>query len=458
MLRSTVVNWASLSLLCRVTALAHPNNTPPPTDCGRRHWSSVFVCAALLAGGGCSFGPRVLERTPGKYYESIRQVDEEELLRNLIHIRYNEFPLPLNISSIAVQYELSGTAEARPFFGSLNPGVIGNNAVFRIFPMILPDLLVNGANRPTITWLPGMEPEAIRQFLTPIPADTLAFLEETHWPVSTIWRLWMDRINGVPNAVTASTPQGSVISDFARFLRIAELSQIAQDSELVFIHGEEPFQEVGAPLPAEAVTSAAEVEAAKNGMEYRASEDGKSRVLVRREHQLVMIVNPSAESSPVVVELMALLNLVPGLRRYDVLVGVVPDPLKSPREPSAKVRVVPRSTAQVYFYLVNGVEVPLEHFSCGLVQPQVDAEGRPIDSRELLRGLFEVHVCKGPKHKPPTSAYVAVRYRGYWYYIDDADQASKTTLALMVQLSRLDFNHSQRIAAGPFLTLPVGGR
>jgi hypothetical protein len=60
------------------------------------------------------------------------------------------------------------------------------------------------------------------------------------------------------------------------------------------------------------------------------------------------------------------------------------------------------------------------------------AEGRPIDGRELTRGLFEVHVCKGPKHKPPASAYVAVRYRSYWYYIDDADQASKTTLALMV--------------------------
>jgi hypothetical protein len=268
--------------------------------------------------------------------------------------------------------------------------------------------VVEGANRPTITLLPGSESETIREFLTPIPAETMAFLSETSWPVSTIARLWIERLSGVPNAVTASGPQRGFISDFARFLHIAELLQIAQDNELAFIHTEERFQEVVAPLPTEVVTAAAEVEAAKNGMQYRASEDGKSHVLVRRHRQLVLEVNPGAESSPVVAELTTLLNLVPGLRRYDVLVGEVPDPLKYPREQSDKLRVMPRSTAQVYFYLANGVEVPLEHLNCGLVQPQVDVEGNVFDGRELTRGLFEVHVCKGPKHKPPPSAYVAV--------------------------------------------------
>jgi hypothetical protein len=394
----------------------------------------------------------VLERSHGQYYEAVRQVNEEELLRNLVHLRYNEFPLALNVSSIAAQYELSGTAEARPFFLAPNPS--NSNVIFKTFTTILPDLLVNGANRPTITLLPGNEAEAIREFLTPIPAETLAFLAETSWPPSTIVRLWIERLNGVPNAVTNSGPQRGIVSDYARFLRIAELLQIAQDNELAYVYADERFEELGAPLPAEAVSAAAEVEAAKNGMQYRASKDGKSRVLVRRQRQLVLEVNPGAENSPEVAELTALLNLVPGLRRYDLLVGEVPDPLKYPREPSVNLRVLPRSTAQVYFYLANGVEVPLEHLNCGLVQPQVDAEGNVFDGRELMRGLFEVHVCKG--HKPPASAYIAVKYRGYWYYIDDADQATKTTLALMIQLSRLDFTRRQRTGGGPFLTLPVG--
>ena len=34
---------------------------------------------------------------------------------------------------------------------------------------------------------------------------------------------------------------------------------------------------------------------------------------------------------------------------------------------------------------------------------------------------------------------MAVKYRDYWYYIDDRDGVSKETFELMLQFSRLDF-------------------
>jgi hypothetical protein len=83
----------------------------------------------------------------------------------------------------------------------------------------------------------------------------------------------------------------------------------------------------------------------------------------------------------------------------------------------------------------------------------VDEHGRTIDGRELTSGLFEVHVCSG--HKPPPNAFVAVRYRGSWFYIDDGDAASKATFALMLQIGRLDFAR-ERLGARPVLTLPAG--
>ncbi len=90
----------------------------------RRRVQMFVVLAAslsLLTAGGCGFGPMVLERSHGRYTEAVRHVDEEQLLRNLVHMRYNEIPLNLNVSSIAAQYELAGGAEARPFFGTPNP-------------------------------------------------------------------------------------------------------------------------------------------------------------------------------------------------------------------------------------------------------------------------------------------------------------------------------------------------
>jgi hypothetical protein len=274
--------------------------------------------------------------------------------------------------------------------------------------------------------------------------------------VSSIVRLWVERLNGVPNAPTASGPPRDVPPDFARFLRVAELLQTAQDRELASVRAVERLVPVGGPLPAEAVTAAAAVEAAKNGLEYRRHEDGKSWVLVRRQRGLAVEVSPGAEASPELAELFGLLNLVPGQRRYEIVEAArgSPDPARFPTPPTAELSVVPRSTAQVYFYLANGIEIPAEHLCAGLVQLPEDAEGKVFDGRELTRGLFEVHACKG--HKPPANAYVAVRYRGYWFYLDDRDQESKATFALMLHLTRLDFAGQRPRGIRPVLTLPAG--
>ncbi|UCG16782.1 MAG: hypothetical protein JSV19_01855 [Phycisphaerales bacterium] len=50
---------------------------------------------------------------------------------------------------------------------------------------------------------------------------------------------------------------------------------------------------------------------------------------------------------------------------------------------------------------------------------------------------------------------VAVRYRGYWFYIDDTDLHSKSTFALLRQLFSLPAGQFK--GAAPVLTLPVGG-
>jgi hypothetical protein len=412
------------------------------------------VCGLVLAvaGGGCAFGPKALVRTHARYNESVRRVDEEQLLRNIVRLRYNESPLNLNVASIAAQYELSGQAEARPFFGTPNPA----GDVFRTFPMVLPDVTLGASNRPTISLDPADDSDAIRQFFTPITLDTLVFLTQTSWPVSSVLRLWVERLNGVPNAVTASGPHAGAAPDFARFLRIAELAQAAQSQELLAIRTDEREIEVGGPLPADAVTAAAAVEAAKSGLRYRRQEDGAAWVLVRKERRLVVEISPGAEDRPEVAELVGLLSLVPGLRRYDIVLAGrgSPDPARFPVPPVTELRAVPRSTAQVLFYLANGVEVPAEHVTRGLVHPAVDADGVVIDDREITRGLFEVHVCRGKK--PPPTAYVAVPYRGYWYYIDDRDATSKATFLLVLELSRLDFSRRSPGVTGPVLTLPAG--
>jgi hypothetical protein len=408
----------------------------------------VLLLAGALTSGGCAFGPKALELSHSKYYEAVRDVRNEELLLNLVHLRYNENSAQLNVDSIAAQYELGSTLEARPFFIAPNPS--NSNVIFRTFTSILPDASISGANRPTLTLDPTDDSEAVRQFLTPITPDTLIFLIQSGWPASTIVRLYVQWANGVPNAALASGPHRDTEIDFARFQRAAELMQLCQDRELALVHVEDRMRAVGEPLSPDAI-----VEATKNGLDVRRSADGKSWVLVRQERAIVLVVTPGAGDSPELLEFNELLNLEPHQPRYDIVFAQrgPPDPRRHPVPPTKSLTIVPRSTAQAWYYLANGIEVPPDHIAAGLVRPSFAEQGQQIDAREITRGLFEVHVCKG--HKPPHCAYVAVHYRGYWYYIDDSDTTTKATFSLMLNLGRLDFA-KQRVSSKPMLTLPVG--
>ena len=405
----------------------------------------VAALAAVLP--GCAFGPRAIEKTHGRYAASVQRVEEEQFLKNIVRLRYTEAPRNLEVAAIATQYEMSAGAEARPFFSTEATGDL-----FRSFRSVLPFAAVGGANRPTVSLDPQDDGTAVRQFLTPITADTLVFLTQSGWPVEGVLRVWVDRLNGVPNWVSPGGPTRDTPTDFARFRRAAELLQAGQDRELATVRAVERTTELSGPLPAEAVTAAAAVEAAKAGYEYRPRADGKTWALLKREQRLVVQIHPAGRGSPELVELAALLNLRADQDQLEIVVASgVPDPAKNPSEPVAALRLTPRSTAHALFFLANGVAVPAEHVAGGLVR--VPADG--TDPTAATDGVFRVHSCRGRPHAPPACAYVSVYYRDHWFYVDDRDHESKATLLLMLQLRKLDFRR-QQIGTVPALTLPVG--
>ncbi len=415
----------------------------------------LLLSGFALSLSGCAFGPKQLERTHALYSEAVRTVDEQELLLNVVHTRYSESPRALDVASIAAQWELAASAEARPFFGTPN----ANNFGFKSFIAILPAFMFASSDRPTVSMKPSLDATGVRQFLTPISGETLVFLAQSGWPVSSVMRLWVERLNGVPNASPTGGPPRDSTTDYTRFRRITDLMQVTKDRELITLHAEDRAKEMSSPIPAESVTSAAIVEAAKNNFEYRRHSDGKSWVLVKVERKLVLILTPGSEEIPEVAELRSLLNLRAGEKQFDfeLVAGGVIDPALHRSEAGTTLRVQPRATAQVFGYLANGVEVPPDHVRCGLVRPITNAEGQVMDTQDVTDGLFKVHCCQG--HKRPPCAYVAVKYRDYWFYIDDSDNASKESFALVLLLSRLDFKRQRLIGdEGPTLTLPVGGR
>ncbi len=411
----------------------------------------VVMLAVVLACGGCSLGPKALESTHPKYAASVQNVEEQQFLSNVVRLRYVEATTELSVSAIATQYEVTAGAELRPFFST---EAARNNSpnTFGAFTRFLPFASLGVSNRPTISLTPQSEGSIVRQSLTPISGETIIFLAQSGWPVGSILRIWLDRLNGVPNAVPGSGPPRDIPSDFARFRRATDLMQFAQDQGLISVHSDERITELSGPLAASAITASAVVEAAKLGYEYRPRQSGEDWALIQREQRLVLQVNPRGRGSKELLEFAELVNLKPYLDRYELVVGSgVVDPVANGTAPSDSMKLTPRSTAQALFYLANGVEIPTVHIAAGLVRLPSDGTN-PADATE---GIFRVHSCKGNERKPPPCSYAAVWYRDHWFYLDDRDQESKATLFLMLQLRRLDFQR-QQIGGIPALTLPVG--
>ncbi len=186
--------------------------------------------AVALSGSGCAFGPKALERSHLKYNEAVKTTDNEQLLLNLVRLRYTDSTMTLDVSSVTTQYEIASGLEARPFFNSQAARVDGPPP-YSTFSNILPFASLTTTNRPTISLTPMNEPENIRNLFQHATLDFVIFLAETSWPISTVFRLWVDSLNDVPNAQFASGPSRGIAPDYERFLRVMDLLQDLQDRD-----------------------------------------------------------------------------------------------------------------------------------------------------------------------------------------------------------------------------------
>src|SRR5262249_23072832 len=105
---------------------------------------SAFLLALLL--NGCSsFGPSALPLSRLQYNETMKTTTEQQLLLNIVRLRYTDTPSSLAVSAIAAQFELSKNVQLMPFF------VASGAEIARSYSAVLPQLGIGGADRPTFS-------------------------------------------------------------------------------------------------------------------------------------------------------------------------------------------------------------------------------------------------------------------------------------------------------------------
>ena len=421
------------------------------TVIGWQHATGVL--AAVLIGIGASacttLGPYALDETRLRYNEVVKRTTEEQLLLNIVRLRYTDTPSSLAVSAIAAQFERSQTVGLVPFFTSAGAD---NN---RSYTSILPQAQIQGADRPTFTLTPLDDQEFTRKLFTPLPLDGVIYLAKTTWPITTVFRLYLENLNRVSNAETASGPTPKGAPEATEFLHGMSVLQLLQNRKEIVFGVEEREERLSGPLPATAVSAHDVVEAAKNGYEYRPDDKGTNWTLIRKTQQPVLRIDPLAVDSPEMQDFAQVFGLKPGLTQYDVTQEALnPFPSTYPQEGVTSLDLETRSLLQTLYYVSHGVDIPPEHTARGLVTVTHEANGQVFDWIFLMRGFFSVHWAKGEKR--PAAAYVAVQYKDYWFYIDDTDQDTKSTFSLLMELSRLEL--AGKPGSAPQLTLPLSGR
>ena len=149
----------------------------------------LVVLAASLA--SCtSLGPRTIERDRMDYGLSLNNSIKQQLLGNIVRLRYMEAPIFVDVSSVINQYSLSGAVEAGiGFNNSFSSGDTGSLGAAGRWE-----------DRPTITYSPISGKKFSESLLTPIPPEALFALVQSGWPTDLMFRLTVAKMNGVADA------------------------------------------------------------------------------------------------------------------------------------------------------------------------------------------------------------------------------------------------------------------
>jgi hypothetical protein len=332
------------------------------------------------------------------YNESAALAVNQQLLLNLVRLRYRDTPFFLELGTLSAQQTtsvnatLGGAASALPAApaGSINAGI---GATF--------------SATPTAIFTPLQGEAFVRRLLAPIPVTAVMALAQSGWSVARVISLLVEQIGPLENAASASGPTPDTAPTFESFRGFArDLRALQLAGALQF--GVTANATPGAsPLPAIAFTE-----------------------------------------TPGVRDAAARVRNTLGLTTGSGVLPLLSDAGLEPPEVGLRVRT--RSLLGALFLLSHSVRPPERHVRAGLVTVTRRDNGAVFDWNDALAGLMRIE-CSTAE---PSDAFVRVQYRGHWFFLRDNDLESKSTFMLLSEVFSMQAGSSNAIA--PALTLPLG--
>jgi hypothetical protein len=323
------------------------------------------------------------------YSTAIADSWKQQTLLNIVKLRYMDLPVFVDVASVVAGYSMQ-TGVTVSATASSDKAVQGD--------------FFSGAgqavytDRPTITYVPLTGEKFLRGLVTPIDPKNIFAMLQSGYAADFILGLTVDSLNGVRNRSAAGGVVREADPDFVRAL---ELLREVQGAGAVGLR----------------------VEADKP--------KGSTGVMFFRRDDLPAEIVEKAN------EIRRLLKMSPDQQKFTLIYSPV-------RGADNELAVSSRSMLQIMQAFASFLDVPEEDLKAHRATPA-------FESADPASRQYPVRIYSG-KDKP-SDAFVAVRYRNHWFWIDDGDLRTKRALtAVMFFFTIAETGSSENL---PLITIPA---
>lgn len=350
----------------------------------------LFLCIA-----SCQVPTRIsMDGVGGRtaYNVAIQMTSNQQMLLNLVRLRYIDTPMFLEVSGVTTQYTYKSRISPTipiPGFNEENPFILGGELSWQ--------------DQPTISYAPLEGKSFTERLLRPIPLPILQQLIYSGWEIERIFILLLQNFEDLYRAEEMSSPAPTWMPRFQNYSEVVAILQYFQ------VRGELQL-----------------------GVRMGTKKDDDFEM----PDQALQIAVPDGSARA-----ERLRELLPTARRHN---GKLWIHLELGFNEHGRLGIMPRTILSTMYYLSQGILIPEHHVSCGNA-----SEASCEEMNEVLKEFFQVQMSD----TYPSDAFIAVQYKKHWYYIADSDLSTKKTFSLLMQLYNLNAQEPRN--TGPILTLPL---
>ena len=286
----------------------------------------ALVLIGVVSAGCYSTGAKAIRAGRGNYNVAIQQTNAQQLLLNLVRLRYRDTPAFLVVSSVSTSFTVAVDAGgAIADVGEL--GVVGLSGGLAF------------AEKPSITYLPLQGEQFVQLLMSPMELRVPFLLYHSGWRIDRILRVCLQNLGRLPNAPSAASPTPSLAPEYKKFAKAVRLLRDLQVKGQLQLIGQMSVDEES-------------VEA------------------------IVLQIDPQAD----VQDLMTLLELPPDTTSITLTTEARPGP--------GTIDVVTRSVMGTMFFLSVGVVPPSRDEREGWVTVTLDSNGDRFDWTKVTGDLL----------------------------------------------------------------------